>query len=501
MSNIQNYVANRKLRLPNTALWSYLFCISIAGAGGELLDRFGYSAALAFIIAVPVLLLGIRDFKVVCLIIVFTLPFVPTFLLSRNGGGFTGIRLMAGLLTFSSFTVFLSTALRPKKIVFPRLPGIAVCYLAVLGLAALNGTRFFGETPQYFSALGLVRDRTSLLYVYECLYVPALIVGSAMAAGMLAANLNDPRFTVCPVIISAVLFALVICYSALKGGISLSEMAGQESRRYLSSTGLHANEIGLTMNMAFAISFSLLLAVLSPKAKILMGLCTLIILSAVFFTFSRGAYLGTATIFIYFLLTKRVWRALKILTFLVIVGGALSAPKEIVEKAFLRTNDGNIDSVSSGRVDEIWRPLLPMLLENPVIGRGHGSIMWSTAAKEKMILPVSHPHSAYLEALLDLGVTGTLVVFAFLGHAWHLLWKLGSSTRFRLLGPFFFGASACIPALLVQGLTDDSFVPRYTHTFFWLAYGSALGVIARRERRRGGTSSLAKRRFTTIAGG
>lgn len=481
MSNSDHYKVMPNARVAESPVWPYLFCVLVAAAAGLVLDRFGYRAALGFVVSIIFIILGIKDFRLICTSILIVLPFVPTIILSKSGSGLSGIRLMAGLLLFLAISFFFSVALRPRQFVFFRAPIILKIYFFALILGALNGARFFNETPDYLRVLGLIDVGGVADFIYSCLLVPILIVGSSLAAGLLAANTRDPRFVVVPIIGSSVLLAIFVDYFALKGGISIGEMAGQDSRRYLSGTGMHANEIGLTMNMALAISISVSLAMSKWTQKILLGICTAVILSAVFFTFSRGAYLGTIVVVLYFLVTHRQLRKFSLALLTLAVCAILLAPESLIEKAFLRTTDRNVDSVSSGRVDEIWQPLIPTVVKNPLIGRGHGSILWSDAAKERTILPVGHPHSAYLAAVLDLGIIGTIAILAFLAHAWHVLWQLRFLSRPRLMNSFFYGASACIPVLLVQGLTDDSFVPRYTHTFLWLAYGVALGVIARRE--------------------
>ena len=55
----------------------------------------------------------------------------------------------------------------------------------------------------------------------------------------------------------------------------------------------------------------------------------------------------------------------------------------------------------------------PRSLASPIWGQGLGSIMWSEAMKSGTILEVSHPHNAYLQALLDMGVLGLVLVCAF----------------------------------------------------------------------------------------
>jgi O-antigen ligase len=95
------------------------------------------------------------------------------------------------------------------------------------------------------------------------------------------------------------------------------------------------------------------------------------------------------------------------------------------------------------------------------------------------MLPVGHPHSAYIGAVLDYGLLGALVIFSFLLHMWRVFKTIADRSIEPVWSGFFRGAMACILLLLVQGVTDDSFMPTGTQPFLWLAYAVAIGLISR----------------------
>lgn len=468
------------LRIDPAAIWAYSSAVSIAVIAGILLDLFGPMLALAMIIVTPIVLLGINNFKFACAIVVFLLPLIPTYLLSNADKGLSGPRVLAGVLVFAAVSLFFSCALRPKKIAFPRLPVILILYLAVLAIGAINGAQYTTQTPEYMKAIGVVKDTTVESYLQVSLVIPLLIVGASLAAAVLFANTYDVRWILLPTLGAAFILSCIVFLFTIKGGASLSEMAGPDARRYLSATGLHANEIGLTMNMALAITVSIAFCVKGWWPRIALIGLSLMLMGTIFVTFSRGAFAGLAATLVYFVLTWGRSRTL-LVPVLVLAGCAIFlTPESMIKRTSYQSSNQNLDEVSSGRVDEIWKPLIPAVLKYPLVGRGHGSLLWSEAAKTQSMLPVGHPHSAYLAALLDLGVIGTTVVLLFLGHAWRTLWRLRSSSQSTLAAAYFYGASACIPILLVQGMTDDTFMPRYTHSFLWIGYGAALGLLSRR---------------------
>ncbi|GAB3472400.1 hypothetical protein GCM10027321_45380 [Massilia terrae] len=480
MGTIARTSAKPGPRVGSAAVWAYVASTGIALVAGVLLDRFGPKPALAATILTPLILIGINNFKVACAGVLLLLPLVPTYLLSQSDKGISGPFVLAGALAFAALSLFFSCALRPGKIALPRLPVIFLLYLAVVVVEAINGAQYTAQTPDYMKALAVVKDTTVGAYLRVSLVIPMLIVCAAMVAAVLSANTRNVRWILLPTLGAACILSCLVILFTLQGGASLSEMASVDARRYLSGTGLHANEIGLMMNMALAITVSVSFCVRGWGKRLAMACLVLMLGATIFVTFSRGAFAGLATTLVYFILT---WGGKKkmLLPLLVLAGCVIFlTPESMIKRSSYASSAQNLDDVSTGRVDEIWKPLIPDVLKSPVIGKGHGSLLWSDAAKDRTMLPVGHPHSAYLSALLDLGVVGTAVVLLFLVHVWRTLWDLRTRVRSALTSAYFYGASACVPILLVQGMTDDTFMPRYTHSFLWIAYGAALGWLSRR---------------------
>jgi O-antigen ligase len=213
---------------------------------------------------------------------------------------------------------------------------------------------------------------------------------------------------------------------------------------------------------------------------LLLGGLNFLLAIAILLTFSRGAYLGSLTVIGFMLYVQRKF-FMFLLALLLFPIAALLMPQAVTERATHGMQGNDIDAITSGRVVEIWQPLLPEITKSPLLGSGIGSILWSDAAKQQTILPVGHPHSAYLGMLLDFGLLGTAVIILFFKHMWHLFTELGKHAQDPLWRGFFTGAAACILLLLVQGTTDDSFMPTRTQPFLWLAYGMAIGFISKQK--------------------
>ena len=95
-----------------------------------------------------------------------------------------------------------------------------------------------------------------------------------------------------------------------------------------------------------------------------------------------------------------------------------------------------------------------------------------------MISPsVAHPHNAYLEAYMDMGVIGLVLLVAF----WIFIWrKFRAYSRDERLSSdlqgFFEGAAAGLAALLVAGIAGSSLSPAPEQAFLWLMVGTLYGI-------------------------
>jgi hypothetical protein len=459
----------------------YLACLGAALAVGMACELLGGARAAAVLGVGVVALLGMRDFRVLAVAVAFLLPYVPTWFLSEGVAGQSGQRIVALVMLLTLMSVACGHALDPWRIRYPRWRPAFLAYLAVFVFAALNGARSASAIPEYFRVLEVVVETTPLGYLKVSLFFPALVIAGSAIVGLLAANVRDPRWLLLPVLSSAVLLAALVCLFALHGASAGADLAQQESRRSLSVLGLHANELGLLLNMALALAICALGTARHVTGRAALALSCLVLMGGVLMTFSRGAFLGLGVVILYALATVRarswpVW---------VLVGLALAvalSSDSLAQRALHGIGGGDLGLLSSGRIDAIWVPLAPEILDHPILGAGHASILWSQAAQARTILPVGHPHSAYLGSLLDVGIAGSALTALFFAHAWRLLRRAARQAaqagRGALAG-FFSGGAACILLLLVQGLTDDSFMPSFTHVYFWLCYGAAVGTLAR----------------------
>ncbi len=133
----------------------------------------------------------------------------------------------------------------------------------------------------------------------------------------------------------------------------------------------------------------------------------------------------------------------------------------------------------------IWKIAVGKALETPFMGHGYGreivgrDISASLAAAGRTI-PYYHGHNVFLDVVIQLGVVGLAVFFAFLASLAIAL----ANTRHAENGlPLAITGLAMLAGYLVKDMTDDFFF-RPNSLVFWAIAGMLLGLAARLPRER-----------------
>jgi O-antigen ligase len=199
---------------------------------------------------------------------------------------------------------------------------------------------------------------------------------------------------------------------------------------------------------------------------------------ALMLTFSRAAIIGLVLIGIIYVLSRPTKKTFFFLA-LIVPGVLLFMPGAIWYRLGMGVESGAA-GMSAGRISDIWTPLLPQLVDRPFFGHGLQSVLWAPAMRMGEMMEVTHPHSAYLGALIDFGIVGALLIFAFWFTAWKGFRKLAKD---KDLEPhqqgFFEGAAAALVAFAAAGFVGSSFTPVPEQSFLWLAIGMMFGVTSR----------------------
>lgn len=423
------------------------------------------------------------DYRVGVVLLILLLPISNSTIFPHQLLGITGLNplnllLIATLMSYALRRFFGGVRHRfmPREVWW--------LYVVPIGLAAAVGAMHVGEIPSFVAleldlkfdnAQAYLRDVfiRPMYSVFFALLVAAAVVDTRRVEGLLVAGLA----ALWVIIATVVIFFLA-------SGASLGDIsgAGGDSRTFFSPLGFHANGVGRMLAVAFGI---LLFSASSYQAllpRVVAWASVGIALLATLITFSRGSYLVVLIAGLLYLRSLKNNHRILIMA-LALPAVLLAMPGAVYNRISFGVGDGaDLNTVSSGRTEEIWEPLFPEIFSSPIVGHGLSSIVWSDAMKAGTILVVGHPHNAFLKSLLDMGFLGTALVLLFGWRVWRRMKHLSGDQLLdsRLRG-FFAGASAALVGFAISGVSGSSFDPIADQVFLWLAIGVMYGIGTRLE--------------------
>ncbi len=423
------------------------------------------------------------DFRIGVVLLIVLMPLSGSYLFPHEMFGIKGLNPVNLVLaaTLASYCLAELADGGLRRLLPPALLGL---YVAPIVIAGLRGVRHFGEiAPVFFMSVDGLDFQDPAGYLVDVVAKPLLLVVFSLLVGAAAAKSDKPEKFLLPVWIAIWVMGLMVVGYVLHSGIGLQQLASGGERAFLGALGMHANEFGRLYLVAYALLLFTWAETKEPAARL--GLAASIGLAAValMLTFSRGSFAGFALVNVLFLLWRRNAGALVFFGLLAAVA-LFALPAAVYDRVQHGFGHG-LNSISADRIDGLWLPLLPQVLRHPLFGSGLESILWSAPMRTGAgvsVLATTHPHNAYLEALLDMGIVGLALACAYFALVWKGLRALAADTSVapRLRG-FFLGAAAALFALLASYFTDSSLRPKPEQVFLWLAIGMMYGL--RRPRR------------------
>jgi len=273
-------------------------------------------------------------------------------------------------------------------------------------------------------------------------------------------------------IVSLLIVAGVICvFSAIYqqwAGTELQSIGvvtemGKTYYRLSTPFGFYSNHFGSYLLLILSILFHLYLI---SKKRQRLGYLLLIIPTfyTLFFTFSRGSFLGLITLIVVLLILKKEHRKrILILSFIFTILSLI-----IFTPVFLRWSK-KADIRKSGRLVfeynirerlSQWEASWNQFLKHPVIGNGFETYRYRLVNYQSnfgMVKYIDHPDSAYAKMLIESGIIGILFFVMFVHHVFSFgrkLLKREIPDQLRLIIYFTITAFSCF---LVTSLTDSMF--------------------------------------------
>jgi O-antigen ligase len=451
--------------------------LAFAVAGGISL-AVGELQAMWVTISVALAFAVLADFRIGAVALILMLPiqnivWFPHALLGITGVNPANLVLGATLVSY---------VLRGRQQLVGRLapPALVWLYMAPIVVAGLLGIPHVPDIVPTFYEREVLHFTEWPGYLRDMLVRPLLFVVIALLVGAAAAQSQKPERFLVPIAVSVWLMALTVIGYVLYEGVPIGRLAATSQREFLSPLGVHANGVGRLFACAYALLLFPWWDSKKPGLKLFLFLTMGVLTFALLLTFSRGAFTGFIVINLIFFAWKFNLRLLALgLVGLAVV--SLFMPGYVIDRVTVGFDTGEANDMTAGRVDGIWVPLAHEIAKSPLWGNGLGSVTWLPPMQAGEMLEVTHPHNAFIEAILDMGIIGLGLMLAYFWTVWRGFRALGSnpwlSPEMRGL---FQGAAAALVCFLVTGMAGSSLRPDPDFLYLWLAIGLMYGMMARK---------------------
>ncbi|HWH41883.1 MAG TPA: O-antigen ligase family protein [Usitatibacter sp.] len=433
--------------------------------------------ALLLCLSIFACIFTLLDFRAGVALLIVLMPISQSYLFPHEMFGITGINPLNVLVAATLGSLYMRWLGHGMlKGFVPRT--LFLLYAAPMLMGACLGMFHWEEIPSIFHDLDMLAVTSTPTYWRDMFLKPFMFVVYALVISCAVQKSERPERFLLPMFISIVVMAVIGIGFVLFEGYSLSQLAGVYSRQMFSSLGMHANDLGRLYATAYAPLLFIWGRTSSSSLKFFLVIAMMLVAAALLVTFSRGAFLSFILVNIIFLASRRSAK-LYLLAAVLVPIALVMAPGALWDRVSMGVGQG-ANAVTAGRSDDIWAPLFPELLDSPFWGKGLGSVMWSRAMTEGRLPAISHPHNAYLQAYMDMGLIGLLLLLAFWIYIWARCLRYGKDRRLPVnLQAFFQGTAAGILAFLVAGFAGSSLEPDAAQVFMWLGVGMMYGVARR----------------------
>ncbi len=429
------------------------------------------------------------DYRIGVVTLILILPVSNTYLFPKQLFGITGFS-PANLVLLGTAGLYLLKKAFSQKGFMKVAPPFFWLYLLPFLLAGLWGTQYVHKIFPGFLIGDQIKYSTPVPYLRDVVLKPLFLLIYAYLVAGAVRDSRSPKAYLASYLASLLLMSSVVFYGALFSGLGLAGLADSTNRQALNAVGMHANELGPLLVLGIIFVMFVQAGISQVWARALCWAVGAVASVAVMLTFSRAAYLALVIgAGFYFLGARnglRLFAGLIIISLLVMV-----LPQEVIDRitegmqpgAADVQSMGKTDKLTAGRVAGIWIPVLGDIANSPLIGRGLMSMLWSNATWAGLTPNlVTHPHNAYLRALMDMGVLGLGCVL----FGAFLLWKYMRQVSNTPTLPVWLaggarGVSIMVMAFGVIAVTGTAWTPVPLQVMLWGAIGIVVGAASRAE--------------------
>lgn len=416
------------------------------------------------------------DFRVGVVLLILLMPVSQGDVFPRAMLGITGLN-PANLLLVGTLGSCLLQGLFDGRIrrFMPR--PLLLLYIVPFLIAGALGARHAGDVASTYYLAGQVLFNDAAGYIRDLVVKPLFLVVLALLVGAAVARSEKPDKFLMLIVISTWVVGAMLVVPVFLTGVRLDALG--KSHEVFAALGMHPNELGPLYAFTYALLLFTWAQSKQPGLRVVLLASMGMAVVALTLTFCRAAYVGFIVVNALFLLWRRNAKALIFLALLAAVA-LLLLPGVVYDRVTYGFGQG-LDTISAGRINSVWLPLLQDVLRSPIYGNGIGSMHWSEAAREGTLAITVQAHNAYLETVLDMGIAGLVLLCAYFVHVWKGFLALSVDPAVSpMQRGFYQGAAAGLVCLLITGITGGVLAPAEYQIFLWLAIGMMYGQRARK---------------------
>jgi len=227
---------------------------------------------------------------------------------------------------------------------------------------------------------------------------------------------------------------------------------------------------GITMLMS-GFALALVLRSRDKNLRLGAGMAALLSATCLFFTSTRGAWLGFLVALV--VLSAAVnWRLLLLLPVLIVVGYfAVPQTQKVRVRGFFDPNwESNRNRLTW------WRTGVEIFKHHPIVGIGDVGtereyVKYRRSPDER---PAGHMHNNFLHIAVTLGLVGLAGFTFMLGKIFVFLWRVYRSARDELIAAITLAGFALFLGFNVNGLFEWNFGDQEVVTILWFLVGLAV---------------------------
>ncbi len=252
--------------------------------------------------------------------------------------------------------------------------------------------------------------------------------------------------------------------------------------------GMHGNNLADFIIVGFPLLLSLALAS-NGRYRMWFYLASALSLIAAAVIYSRTAYgVILFSILAIVIMTRRYKIMIPFLIMLVLI---VVITPGVGDRALTGLAEGEIDLITAGRVDTIWRPVVGEWRERitldplkAIFGYGRYGIIDLQVFRNRQMFLTNHPHNMYLDTLIDSGIVGLLFYLIVIGYVVVRLIKVflrrkkrGQTVEIHLAT----GLLVALLSFLARGMAGSYLLPHLSNSFFYLVMAIAFVMLRQEE--------------------